>query len=717
MKIKKVIIFLVLTFLIISPVLALAQTAQQQNYPNVGGNQLISNTASESIPKLVMYIFNLAVWLCILTVIIVLIVGGVQYLTSSGQVSKMASAKTRIYSSLLGLVILIGAWFVLHTMNPQIVIPKITYVPLKSGIFLFTENGYKSFLKATDESIINDLLQSQEAFYLSNSTPDLTKEFGQLVWYGEGNAKHLNFENFQLYAIGFWGKKDAQSIVVFYGGKDYNPQNIKKYFSIKGEVDENGNEKRKASLSYGMQYIKFMVGPNEGFNVSVDYLNVPKYVEVENPTTKIMENTVNDVLLYNKQRPALIQTNNLYHPPLSLKIIRNAPGVYLSNADGEERYFDASVANFKSADINFDQMAQDVKIINDVEYEYIDLNGEKKTEKESRDFLAILHEKDNFSGNLKIYFEQRSYDTVNSNNTHVNSLKGKDMRLPAYNNCGMPVSEEEMERDEEIGRAFLITGNSQGAANEKLSKFISKEKNPADFYEWKAYNFGNLPMILFGANPVIQLKKPIYQPENTEYPAYKLYEEERYGEIPAGKSISSVSVQELSKDQNICQEVRLCTEKSGRGYCLAYVARDNQSSKKENNTIFYPMPVYLPVPIPKVGNFFSSCASKPSPTVFDGSKDVEVNFQGNIKSIQIKGNCTVVLFGGNVINKNTALSMLPNIINYIYRLSVAGSRSEVFTSSDYNLEDNEIGMCGSSVGFGRWFNKSCATTIAVYPIK
>ena len=721
---KKILLALLVGLFLSSPFLTLAQFKAQQSYPNIGGNELVSDTASESIPKLVIYIFNLIVWLCILVAILVLILGGIQYVSSSGDVSKMSSAKTRIYSSLLGLLILIGTWFVLHTINPTIVIPKITYKPLKSGIFLFTDYGYKKFLnKSSDESVINDLLQSQEAFYLSNSTPDLTKEFGELVVYErnqQNEASMLNFENFQIAAIGFWGKKDAQSIVVAYPQKGYKGTNSYiRYYSTKGQVNENneivdGDGNVAATSKFDMQIVVLKMVTEK----DVEYFDVDKYVPNPNNAG---EETVNDDLIYPDKRDDLlfVKSTTEKHSPLSLKIIRNAPGVYLYAQNGDNRYFDASAVNFKSADINFDQMAQGIKIINDVEYEYIDLDGKPQVEKESRDFLAILHENDNFSGNLKIYFEQRQYNISNLSNIHANPLKGKGKKIPAYNTCGMPITEEEMTKDEMIGVAFLITGNEKGAvANDKLSKFISNTKNTAGFYEWKAYNFGHLPMVSFDdtARPP-QEKKAINLPANSGYSAYKVYEEDRYGIISEGKSISSLQMYELAEDPSVCQEVRLCTEKSGRGYCLAYVASDNQSSQQENNTIFYPMPVYLPVPIPKDGSIFDACSIKPLPVVSDGGKDVEVNFQGNIKSVVIKGKCAVVLFGGAVTNRNTALSMVVNITNYLYRLSVAGSKSEVFTSSDYNLEDNQIGLCGSSVGFGRWFSKSCAVGIAVYPIK
>lgn len=704
MKIKKIAIFLALVFLTICPTMALAQNAQQ-NYPNIGGNELIGNTASESIPKLVMYLFNLAVWLCILTAIIVLIVGGIQYLSSSGQVSKMASAKTRIYGSFLGLLILIGAWFVLHTMNPQIVIPKITYQPIKNGIILFTKQGYEELNNKKDISLINDILQRQDAFYLNYSEPDLTSIYGPLIWHPNDLMANkplanesLNLENFQLYAIGFWGKQDAQSIVTTYPQAGYRgANNIVHRYTYKGLIDEQGE---LFASNTGKQITPLVVDTMNIFIIkrerdgAAQYFDVNKYVCTEPsgtscPKAKI---TVNNDLLDQAKRKIILADNNkkalsnadnnVDAPPLSLKVSRNAPGIYLYSQNGDERYFDASVANFKSPEIDFDKKAKEIKIINDVEYEYTDLNGEKQTQKESHDFLAILHEKDNFSGNLKIYFEQRRYNIENANNIVANTAKGKGRLVPVFDEWGVPISEE---------KASTMSG-------------VFKDQ-VSNFYYYKQLIFGTLPTLKIGGNDIVN-KEPINQKDRV---AYQI-EKKRYGMFNEGVAPASVSIYELAEDQTVCQEVKLCSEAKGLGYCITYIA-EGEPVGKEDKSVFYPMPVYVPQNIPCISGLDpeSECTL---PQFTSGSgENKPFSFANKVKSISIKGKCAVVLFDHSLIFTGNRKN------DPAFADDVPGSRSEVFTSSDYNLEDNQIGLCGSIGIWNKYIGRECASAIVVYPIK
>ena len=130
------------------------------------------------------------------------------------------------------------------------------------------------------------------------------------------------------------------------------------------------------------------------------------------------------------------------------------------------------------------------------------------------------------------------------------------------------------------------------------------------------------------------------------------------------------------------------------------------------------MPGELPVPLPFSNTLMIDegevCPDQLLPVFKNNGADKSVEISNNIKSILIspEGKCAVVLIGR--MSNQSWWKGLPNI--FIKNFSTE-NKNEVFTSSDYNLEDNEIGQCGSSIGFGRWFNQSCAGAIAVYPIK
>jgi hypothetical protein len=51
----------------------------------------------------------------------VIVYGGVKYMTSAGNPSGQSDAKEWIESALLGLLLLVGAYFVLNVINPQLV--------------------------------------------------------------------------------------------------------------------------------------------------------------------------------------------------------------------------------------------------------------------------------------------------------------------------------------------------------------------------------------------------------------------------------------------------------------------------------------------------------------------------------------------------------------------------------------------------------------------
>jgi len=833
MRIKKFLIFFLLGLFLTTPLVGLAQFSQQQTYPGVGGQDLVGGSASGSIPSLVKYLFNLAVWVCILVAVLVLILGGVQYVASTGDVGKMTGAKTRIYGSLLGLTILIGAWYVLYIMNPSLVIPHIAYVPLKQGIVFFTKDGYCRFMGYTgmgdsgscvgtkdnniDASIINDLVQANQAKFINYSAPDLTEKdaFGPLVFSscpGKGTIKgvsgsfpeisinttdaRLDFADFDAYTFAFWGKKAQGAKLSFYNKTNYensNKDTIPLTYDYRGLLKENGDpvfgtyetqNKIKDIIiikpaafggirnplrpdTYQNSYIGNITSgvvpvKNVFFynTANISYLNASNYFTVAVGDKNYNESTglVNFSQCGDREKGVYLnviadakfransdyqKTGEIKHPPLSVRITWSSAGVYLLADNGDERYFDASAPDFKDLSISFDQKATTIKIINDIPArEYIDENGDKQTiPAEPHDFLAILHQEDNFSGKLKVYFEQRMYKDKGA----TYSIKAKNILIPAYSVCGNAVSDT-------IGNGVYLTSpprpntlftfseenykDNSGVTAGKVSDLVFKKGN---FYFWNGYwrpnparnveslsfNFGHLPMLKFLTNGAIDLtpggEKVMDNTEVITNPVndskYDVKEEDRYGKLD--KAPSSVEVFELSQNLGIlgeCQEIKLCTEKSGKGYCLAYTSENNKTN--DANTVYYPMPWYLPVPLPFSNTLMIDegevCPDQLLPVFKNNGADKSVEISNNIKSILIspEGKCAVVLIGR--MSNQSWWKGLPNI--FIKNFSTE-NKNEVFTSSDYNLEDNEIGQCGSSIGFGRWFNQSCAGAIAVYPIK
>jgi len=98
-------------------------------YPTIPG-QPAPITVAEGIPQYFKYIFNLAVALIGLIIFGVFVYHGSLYLSSAGNVSKLADAKQGIGASFLGTAILLASYIIFTTINPQLVVLDLPTVSL-----------------------------------------------------------------------------------------------------------------------------------------------------------------------------------------------------------------------------------------------------------------------------------------------------------------------------------------------------------------------------------------------------------------------------------------------------------------------------------------------------------------------------------------------------------------------------------------------------------
>src|SRR3989344_1426082 len=59
-----------------------------------------------------------------LLAMLMIVIGAIQYSTSGGDTSKISDAKDRIYKAILGIALLLGAYILLRTINPELVLLK-----------------------------------------------------------------------------------------------------------------------------------------------------------------------------------------------------------------------------------------------------------------------------------------------------------------------------------------------------------------------------------------------------------------------------------------------------------------------------------------------------------------------------------------------------------------------------------------------------------------
>ncbi len=129
----KIILIIIVLFLLFSEVgFALAAERELEvQYPKVFGK-----TVGSSFEAYIVYIYYFLIFIGGLAFFGVLIYGGVEWLTSGGDPTKISDAKHRISQGFLGLIILLSSYLILYTINPDflgISLPEIQKEKIKSS--------------------------------------------------------------------------------------------------------------------------------------------------------------------------------------------------------------------------------------------------------------------------------------------------------------------------------------------------------------------------------------------------------------------------------------------------------------------------------------------------------------------------------------------------------------------------------------------------------
>ncbi len=132
-------------------------------YPQIPG-AVTPQYISTGIPAYVEYLFNLAVWAIGLIIFFVLLYQGFLYFTSAGNPGKLTDSIDGIKSAGLGAIILLSAYLIFNTINPQLTIlnaPDLTILApnVMPGIYIcnyrVTENLesiIENYMNTDDES-------------------------------------------------------------------------------------------------------------------------------------------------------------------------------------------------------------------------------------------------------------------------------------------------------------------------------------------------------------------------------------------------------------------------------------------------------------------------------------------------------------------------------------------------------------------------------------
>ena len=128
---KIVLIFLLSSFLLLLfGGFCLAQRKLEIIYPAVPGVQTPMTTKT-ALPDYLRYVFTFTIIISGLVAFGAMIYGGILYLTSTGDPTKISDAKDQVIASFLGLIIILSSFLILNTINPQLVLPAAP--PLEKG--------------------------------------------------------------------------------------------------------------------------------------------------------------------------------------------------------------------------------------------------------------------------------------------------------------------------------------------------------------------------------------------------------------------------------------------------------------------------------------------------------------------------------------------------------------------------------------------------------
>lgn len=117
---------LLLTILLLCLFFALAGSTQAvttivEDYPELPGAIRPGEAApGEALPQLIKYIFIFSLSIVGVIGLAAIIIGAFGYLTAVGNPQKAADAKDKIFSALLGIILLLGSFLLLRTINPDL---------------------------------------------------------------------------------------------------------------------------------------------------------------------------------------------------------------------------------------------------------------------------------------------------------------------------------------------------------------------------------------------------------------------------------------------------------------------------------------------------------------------------------------------------------------------------------------------------------------------
>lgn len=177
-------------------------------YPEFPGMEPAPTVVATGLPEYVKYIFQLSIIIIGFIIFAALMKSGIQYLVSTGDPVKMADSREGIFSALLGVIILLSAFIIFNSINPQLTILKLPEVGLLEGVV--ASGVYICNYKVDNiGDILNKYLTAE-----GNEQIEATKELRKIMANPEKNQScpRVNFSgNFDNFVV----KKDGNDNTIF----------------------------------------------------------------------------------------------------------------------------------------------------------------------------------------------------------------------------------------------------------------------------------------------------------------------------------------------------------------------------------------------------------------------------------------------------------------------------------------------------------------------
>jgi len=99
----------------------------QLDYPEILGkdlNEIINLPSEQQLSNFVLYLYYFFLSIAGIAAFVMIVWGGMSYLTSTGKPATINEAKDRIFKAFLGLAILLASYLILNTISPELVLLK-----------------------------------------------------------------------------------------------------------------------------------------------------------------------------------------------------------------------------------------------------------------------------------------------------------------------------------------------------------------------------------------------------------------------------------------------------------------------------------------------------------------------------------------------------------------------------------------------------------------